>query len=263
MKAKSKIIIAVVSITLISVILLGCLNKGVAEVKPEQIQVKDFKWTEQEGSSSRYEIIVNSDYDGNIVIDEINIADKKVATYTNELRKGENIIRGSYPNYNPTTQKREELLIKVKSAYDQVPVTVSKVIDMPYLSVEITPSSTLIQREGDYLTLTNKGNTKGQFLVKNKNTIINLEDRGNPIKESCGVSPEITSIYPTIYSQNSIKIPLRIITNVGSCNLENGATGSDVIQVIFEYIQSNEVTGQVLERQDIVISEISLKYVNQ
>ena len=169
------------------------------------------------------------------------------------LNKGENLIRGYYLDYNPLTKKREQLLIKIESTNDQVPITVSKIIDMPYLNIEVIPSSSLIHNSGDYLTIKNKGNVKGQFIVKNINTIINFPDNP-PVERGCGISPELAYTWNVVESQESIKVPL-MIHLYGDC--VNRETGSDIIQVIFTYHR------QMLEDQNIIISETPLNYINQ
>jgi len=275
-----KNILIITSVVLIcSLVLPGCL-------KAEDIQVKDFKWTELSSNyasveHASFEMTINSDYEGDVFIKDMTFDGQDVRCFDSLVHKGENLIQGKYLVHignDLTTKKQGELSIMVERVtvakaidipYLQIDnrwrrssggVTVAKVIDMPYLGVEMIPSNTVIHKQGDYLTLRNTGNIQSKFSVKNKQTYI--FDGGEPTGDiawfTSGIVPEVGGgIFGRVKvdPQESIKIPLQIWC-YDDCYLEEGDMGTDIIQVIVAY--SNGERGK-----ELVISEIPLTYIYQ
>ena len=130
------------------------------------------------------------------------------------------------------------------------PVSVTKIIDMPYLSVEMIPSNTVIHEQGDYLTLTNTGNTKFSFLVLNERSVA-----GGEFRFVCGIVP-LSKGFANVVSfcmvpQESVKVPLEIQYSTSHCHMEKGDTGTDTIQIVDNFFEK------------IIINEISLNYIYQ
>ncbi|OYT64305.1 hypothetical protein B6U67_00220 [Methanosarcinales archaeon ex4484_138] len=230
------------------------------QLKAKNIQIKDFKWTETEKPfyirgvpryNSSFEIIIGLDYDGDVDIDEITINGRSVSD-REQLHKGENIVHGRTVVQDPTTKNPGVLVIKVSPRELNDPVSVTKVIDMPYLSVEMIPSNTVIHKQGDYLTLTNTGNTWFEFYVKN--------ERSNDSREwVCGIMPADQPIavwFVRLDAQESVKLPLKVY-GAESCHMEEGDTGTDIIQVLVDSYHPNE------GKQKVVISEMPLTYTYQ
>lgn len=154
--------IGLVSILIIATVIgSGCLNlKG--EIKPEQVQVKEFKWT----SFNTYQMVINSDFDGEAVI-TVYFA-PEISRIT--LMKGENLIKGYYGNYTQfLTRKQGQLTLKmgyhegIGNIYEN---SISKVIDMPYVSFDVIPSSPIIGKDGGYLSVSNNGNIEGNIRIE-------------------------------------------------------------------------------------------------
>ena len=201
--------------------------------------------------NSSFEIIIGLDYDGDVDIDEITINGRSVSD-REQLHKGENIVHGRTVVQDPTTKNPGVLVIKVSPRELNDPVSVTKVIDMPYLSVEMIPSNTVIHKQGDYLTLTNTGNTWFEFYVKN--------ERSNDSREwVCGIMPADQPIavwFVRLDAQESVKLPLKVY-GAESCHMEEGDTGTDIIQVLVDSYHPNE------GKQKVVISEMPLTYTYQ
>jgi len=117
-----KNILIITSVVLIcSLVLPGCLeNQEENRLQVEDVQIKDFKWTETKEKSgqnpqkhwSSFEIIIKSDYDGDVDIVEITINGQR-ASGCEQLHRGENLIHhGAYFVQDPTTKERGELVIK-------------------------------------------------------------------------------------------------------------------------------------------------------
>lgn len=264
MKAKTCLITILMATIIIS---SGCLDsKG--EIKSGQVQVNEFKWTEFNGRGANFQMVINSDYDGNAPI-TVYIGIERVSVGNQALMKGENLISGRLDLLNVygsdsvivsshlRNKEKGQMIIKAMDWYyssevsknpDDYTTIYSKVIDMPYANFEIKPSSSVIGKDGGYLTITNLGNIKEYLLI--------TTDR------RCGISFQYSpEVRVNIAPQESKQIPVELDTTgmataiAGGCKLESGESGNTNLRI-------NSLYPTGLD-EPIYLGETDVRYKNQ
>lgn len=243
----------------------GCLEEQ-NDIK--SVHFKDLVWN----SPNSFNLIVDNPDNEAFDVDKQNFVFVKIAidgkfiSYGNkestfELKKGENIYYiPFFENEFSITSKRQAVLTVTTlttSSKESIEI-LRKVIDMPYISLEIQPNKLPINPTNDYIALTNNGNLGGDFFIvqRGPETITNIEIKDftrKGISKKCGIETLKYHTYSTKLSPGSSKnIYLTIKTFGENCELKQGETGSTELEIY--YLPNN--VGEYY----IPITDVTLNY---
>ncbi|MCK4797574.1 MAG: hypothetical protein KAT05_09345 [Spirochaetes bacterium] len=165
------------------VLMSGCIAEK--EVEPEQVQFNELIWKGPNAFNLIVEnkgepLFVNIGLEREGVYNSLKVKSSELDLLF-ELKKGENILSINDFEYVTWLGYKKQAILSLRTLNDGKKPSIEvlrKVIDLPYVNLEIKPSNTVIHKAGDFITITNKGNIEGTFSLR--------DIFGN--KSSCGIT---------------------------------------------------------------------------